>query len=253
MTVAGNWKMNKTPAESKFFAGELADEISHELLSQVNVVVCPSASCIDAVTEVLRGTGICTGAQNVFYEDFGAYTGETSGLMIKELGCSHAIIGHSERRQVFGETDEEVNKKLHYVLGIDLVPIVCVGETLEERESGKMEAVLEGQIREGLRGISREQLNRIIIAYEPIWAIGTGVVATPEQADEAMGFIRGLISELFGKGVAQECRILYGGSIKPGNFDELVSLENIDGGLVGGASLDKGFIELVKIAAKHSR
>jgi len=253
LTVAGNWKMNKTPAESKFFAGELADEISHELLSQVNVVVCPSASCIDAVTEVLRGTGICTGAQNVFYEDFGAYTGETSGLMIKELGCSHAIIGHSERRQVFGETDEEVNKKLHYVLGIDLVPIVCVGETLEERESGKMEAVLEGQIREGLRGISREQLNRIIIAYEPIWAIGTGVVATPEQADEAMGFIRGLISELFGNGVAQECRILYGGSIKPGNFDELVSLENIDGGLVGGASLDKGFIELVRIAAKHSR
>lgn len=250
--VAGNWKMNKTPTESRLFAGKLADEISDELLSQVDVVVCPSTSCIDAVTEVLRGTRIFTGAQNVFYEDFGAYTGETSGLMIKDLGCSHVIIGHSERRQVFGETNEEVNKKLHYVLGIDLIPIVCIGETLEERENGEMENVLERQIREGLRGISHKELDQIIIAYEPVWAIGTGVVATPEQADEAMGFVRGLIAELYGKDAAERCRILYGGSIKPGNFDELVSLENIDGGLVGGASLDESFVELVKIAAKHS-
>ncbi len=250
--VAGNWKMNKTPTEAKLFAGSIADTIPAKLLSRVDVVVCPSTSCIGSVTEVLYGTDISVGGQNIFYEDSGAYTGETSGEMIKDLGADYTIVGHSERRKLFGETDEVVNKKLHYALRKDLRPILCIGETLEEREECETNIVLERQLKGALEGISTEQLRKIVIAYEPVWAIGTGVVATPEQANEAMAFVRHLIETLYGKNLAVGCRILYGGSIKPDNFDDLVSLENIDGGLVGGASLDEGFIELVRIAGRHA-
>lgn len=250
--VAGNWKMNKTPTEAKLFAGSIADAIPVELLSRVDVVVCPSTSCIGSVTEVLHGTDISVGGQNIFYEDSGAYTGETSGEMIKDLGADYTIVGHSERRKLFGETDEVVNKKLHYALRKDLRPILCIGETLEEREERETNIVLERQLKGALEGISTEQLRKIVIAYEPVWAIGTGVVATPEQANEAMAFVRHLIETLYGKNLAVDCRILYGGSIKPDNFDDLVSLENIDGGLVGGASLDEDFIELVRIADRYA-
>ncbi len=250
--VAGNWKMNKTPTEAKLFAGSIADAIPVELLSRVDVVVCPSTSCIGSVTEVLHGTDISVGGQNIFYEDSGAYTGETSGEMIKDLGADYTIVGHSERRKLFGETDEVVNKKLHYALRKDLRPILCIGETLEEREERETNIVLERQLKAALEGISTEQLRKIVIAYEPVWAIGTGVVATPEQANEAMAFVRHLIETLYGKNLAVDCRILYGGSIKPDNFDDLVSLENIDGGLVGGASLDEDFIELVRIADRYA-
>ncbi|AKI98206.1 triose-phosphate isomerase [Kosmotoga pacifica] len=241
--------MNKTPTEAKLFAGLLAAEVGRE--RALDVVVCPPYIDLPVVTDVLKDTEIGVGAQNIYPKESGAFTGEISVLMLKDLGVNYVIVGHSERRHIFGETDELINEKVRFVLENALTPIFCIGETLEERESGRTFEVLESQVVKGLKGVELEDILKVIVAYEPVWAIGTGKVATPEQADEAMGFVRQLIGKLYGWQIAEQIRILYGGSIKPENFDSLIKMENIDGGLVGGASLKESFIDLVRIAKKY--
>lgn len=247
--VAGNWKMNMVPSKAALFAGVLADSLGNE--KDVDVVVCPPTISMPAVADVLRDTKIEVGAQNIYPKDSGAFTGETAIPMLQDLGVSHVVIGHSERRHIFGETDVQTNIKLATVLEKSLAPIFCIGETLEEREAGLTENVLERQIKLGFANISAEDTLKTIIAYEPVWAIGTGVVATPEQAQEAMAFVRSLICDLYGEEVSSKVRLLYGGSVKPENFDSLIKMEDIDGGLVGGASLKDSFAELVDIAKKY--
>ncbi|OAA31754.1 triosephosphate isomerase [Kosmotoga arenicorallina S304] len=241
--------MNKTPTEAKLFAGALAASIGME--DSLEVVVCPPSIDIPAVIDVLKDTKIKVGAQNIYPKESGAFTGEISTTMLKDLGAEYVIAGHSERRHIFGESNALINEKIKFALKENLTPIFCIGETLEEREAGRTFDVLRDQIIEGLREINTDEVLRIIVAYEPVWAIGTGKVATPEQADEAMGYVRKLIGELYGQDVSDQMVILYGGSIKPENFDSLIKMENIDGGLVGGASLKESFIELVKIAKKY--
>jgi len=233
--MAGNWKMNKDVAEAR----ELAEGIKAEVagIDDVELAVFPSYLSIAAVAEVLKGTNVAVGAQNVFWEASGAFTGEVPGQMIKAAGCGRVLIGHSERRQYFGETDETVLKRLNAALDAELLPILCVGETLEEREAGSTKKVVERQLRGGLAGLTAEQMRSVTAAYEPVWAIGTGKTATPEQAEEVHAFLRGLLGELFGSETAEATRIQYGGSVKPDNVAELMACENIDGGLVGGASL----------------
>lgn len=199
------------------------------------VVVCVPAIDIPAVSEAVKGTNIALGAQNVHFAEKGAYTGEISAAMLLEYGVKYVIIGHSERRQYFGETDETVNKRTHAALNAGLIPIVCIGETLEERESGKTEAVLDRQIEEGMKGI--DDISKIVIAYEPVWAIGTGKTATSEQANETIGYIRKKVAEVFCPKCAEKVRIQYGGSMNPGNCKQLMAMPEIDGGLIGGASL----------------
>ncbi len=230
--IAGNWKMNKTPAEGAQLCEELIPLVKD---ADCDVVVCVPATDIYAVANVIKGTNIHLGAQNVHFAESGAYTGEISADMLKELGVEYVIIGHSERRQYFNETDETVNKRTLKALEKGLTPIVCVGESLEERETGKTEEVLYRQITEGLKGV--EDLTKLVIAYEPVWAIGTGKTATSEQANETIGFIRKTLSETFCPKCAEKVRIQYGGSMKPGNAKELMAMKEIDGGLIGGASL----------------
>ena len=230
--IAGNWKMNKTPMEGVKLVEELKPLVKD---AKCEVVVCVPATDLYAVGQALRGSNIKLGAQNVHFAESGAYTGEISADMLKELGVEYVIIGHSERRQYFGETDETVNKRTLRALAAGLTPIVCVGESLEERESGKTEALLKKQVEEGFKGV--EDITKLVIAYEPIWAIGTGKTATCEQADETIGYIRKEIARLFGEDAAQRVRIQYGGSMKPSNAKELMAMEEIDGGLIGGASL----------------
>lgn len=241
--------MNKTPTKAKLFAGTLAAWIGME--DSLEVVVCPPSIDIPAVIDVLKDTKIKVGAQNIYPKESGAFTGEISTTMLKDLGAEYVIVGHSERRHIFGESNAFINEKIKFVLKENLTPIFCIGETLEEREAGRTFDVLKTQITEGLREVNTDEVLRIIVAYEPVWAIGTGKVATPEQADEAMGYVRKLIGELYGQDISDRMVILYGGSIKPENFDSLIKMENIDGGLVGGASLKESFIELVKIAKKY--
>ena len=230
--IAGNWKMNMTPSQGVKLVEELKPLVSG---ADCDVVVCVPATDIYAVGQAVKGSNIHLGAQNVHFAESGAYTGEISADMLKELGVEYVVIGHSERRQYFGETDETVNKRTLTAIAKGLIPIVCVGETLKQRESGETEKVLERQIKVGLNGI--DDLNKIVIAYEPVWAIGTGKTATSEQANETIGFIRKTLAENFCKKCASEVRIQYGGSMKPGNVKELMAMEEIDGGLIGGASL----------------
>jgi triosephosphate isomerase len=234
--MAGNWKMYKTPAETSAFFEKfrpLAGNAEH-----CEVVICPPFTNLPAAVKSAEGTRIRIGAQNLHWANEGAYTGEISAPMIKATGCSHAIIGHSERRQYFGESDESVMKKTVAALAEGLIPIVCVGERLEHREGGQTEAVLAEQCRGGICGLTVEQFVRVIIAYEPVWAIGTGKTATPDMAAEAHRVIRQQIRSVFGADAANAVRILYGGSVKPDNTRTLMAQPEIDGVLVGGASLD---------------
>lgn len=232
--IAGNWKMNKTPNEAVGFVRELSDKIKGV---DSDVVVCPPFVCLPAVIEVVRGTNIKVGAQNIHWADNGAFTGEISGEMLKEIGVDYVIIGHSERRQYFGETDETVNNRLKAAIKYELKPIVCVGETLQEREAGITNKVLETQTVGALKDISENDVMNMVIAYEPVWAIGTGKTASSQDANDACKFIRSIVEKLYDKNVAENVRIQYGGSVKPSNAYELFNTTDIDGGLVGGASL----------------
>ena len=242
--IAGNWKMYKTPKQAKELAEELKSGLAN--VKDVDIVICPPFTALPTVAQVVRGSNIGLGAQNMHYETKGAFTGEISPEFLLELGCKYVILGHSERRQYFNETDELINKKLITALKINLYPIFCIGEKLSERESGKTFDIIKNQLALGLMKI-REGIDNIIIAYEPIWAIGTGKTATPKQAAEVHGFIRDWLKKDYNQTVAEEKRIVYGGSVKPDNVDELMAEQDIDGALVGGASLEEqSFIRLVK-------
>ena len=234
--IAGNWKMYKTPSEAAGFLHDLAPLV--EGSTHAEIVVCPPFVDIAMAVEAARGTNIGIGGQDVFWLKEGAYTGEISAPMLVAAGCQWVIVGHSERRQYFGETDESVLKKTAAALEAGLTPIVCVGERLEEREGGHTERVLATQCSGGVCGLTPEQFARIVIAYEPVWAIGTGRTATPEIAAQAHHFLREQVGTHFGTGASQACRILYGGSVKPDNIKNLMAQEDLDGALVGGASLD---------------
>ena len=240
--VAGNWKMNMTPAK----AVELIDSLKNEINSQeVEVVVCPTYVCLPAVLEAVKGTNICVGAQNMHFEESGAYTGEIAPSMLVELGVKYVIIGHSERRQYFAETDVTVNKKVLKAIEHNLVPILCVGESLEEREQGVTIDLVRLQTKVALKDVKAEDAKKVVIAYEPIWAIGTGKTATSAQAEEVCKAIREVVAEVYGNEVADEVRVQYGGSVNGGNANELFNMGNIDGGLVGGASLKPEFASIV--------
>jgi len=244
--MAGNWKLNKTPNETIVFVEEIKPLLAG--INDVEIVICPPFTSINVAAYLTKNTNIKVGAQNLFWEKSGAFTGEVSGDMLKELGCEYVIIGHSERRQYFGETDATINKKIFAAFAATLVPIVCVGETLQEREAGKVEAVLSTQVREGLKGLNARDHSKLVIAYEPVWAIGTGRTATPEQANEAHIIIRKLLKEIFGE-TAESIRIQYGGSVKPENVKELMAQSDIDGALIGGAALKAdSFEKLVKFS-----
>ncbi len=244
--IAGNWKMYKTVAEALDLAQGLAKECQG--LGDREVLICPPFTALKPVSEVVSNTSIQLGAQNCYYEDQGAFTGEISPLMLKDVGCRYVILGHSERRHIFGETDELINKKVAAVIRHGLRPILCVGERLEERESGETFQVVKTQIDGGLAGLEGKDLKDLVIAYEPVWAIGTGKTATPDQAQEVHAFIRNHLGELFGDTpLAKGLRILYGGSVKPDNIDSLMAQDDIDGVLVGGASLKlESFVRIVK-------
>ncbi|MEI6205957.1 MAG: triose-phosphate isomerase [Desulfuromonadales bacterium] len=233
--IAGNWKLFKTIGEATALVNELKVLVAGT--KDVEIVVSPVFTALGRVAEAALGSNIHLAAQDCFWEEEGAFTGEVSPKLLKDAGCSHVIIGHSERRQYFGETDATVNKKAKAVIQTGLSAIVCVGETLAERESDKTFSVIETQIQSGLEGISPEVVSKMIIAYEPVWAIGTGKTASDEQAQEVHAFIRKLVTRLFGQAAADTVRILYGGSVKPDNVKGLMSQPDIDGALVGGASL----------------
>jgi triosephosphate isomerase len=247
--IGGNWKMHNNVAESR----SLALEIRHALVNaagRVDVVVCPPFIALPAVHEVLKDSGIFLGAQNCHWEEKGAFTGEISVPMLRDLGCRYVITGHSERRQKFGESDDWVCRKVHAVRRHDLVPILCVGETLEERESGSTKDVVRGQILGSLKDVDTENMLKIVVAYEPVWAIGTGRTAMPDQAQEVHAFIRNILIDVFGLEVALRTRIQYGGSVKPENVAELMAQPDIDGALVGGASLEaSSFAKIVSFNA----
>ena len=230
--IAGNWKMNNTASQGVALVKAIAPLVTE---ANCDVVVCVPAINIPAIAEAIKGTNIKLGAENVHFAEKGAYTGEISAAMLLEYNVEYVIIGHSERRQYFGETDETVNKRTLTALNAGLTPIVCIGESLEERETGKTEEVLATQIHEGLKGI--EDIKKVVIAYEPVWAIGTGKTATAEQANETIAFIRKTIGEMFCPKCAEKLRIQYGGSMNAGNCKELMAMPEIDGGLIGGASL----------------
>ncbi|MDR1789754.1 MAG: triose-phosphate isomerase [Opitutaceae bacterium] len=246
--IAGNWKMNKNSAEAVALVAELVAVAGKQ--TDVEVVVCPPFTALEGVAAKLEGAEIRLGAQNMHPEKSGAYTGEISAEMLRALHATHVILGHSERRTYFGETDAFINKKTLAALKAELRPILCVGETLAEREGNQTLKVVQTQIEAGLDGVTKEQAAQLVIAYEPVWAIGTGKVATTAQAQEVHAFIRGLLVRLFGESVAGKIRILYGGSMKPSNAPELLAQPDIDGGLIGGASLEaRSFLELITAAA----
>ncbi len=240
--IAGNWKMNKTTKESLELVELLKDKVNS---SEVDVVFCVPAINLLTVKEALEGTNIEVGAQNIHFETSGAFTGEISAPMLKEAGIKYVVLGHSERREYFAETDEDVNKKVHTALSHDIVPIVCVGESLEQREQNVTMDLIRLQTKIALKDVSAEDAKKVVIAYEPIWAIGTGKTATSEQAEEVCKGIRECITEVYGKEVSDVIRIQYGGSMSPANANELLNMENIDGGLVGGASLKADFEKVV--------
>ena len=245
LIIAGNWKMNKNIGESI----DLANSIKRSLydVEEVDIVVCPPFTSLSDVNEITMETNIKLGAQDVYWEKEGAFTGEVSAPMLKNVGCKYCIIGHSERRQFFGDTNETVNKKLKALLKEEIKPIVCVGEKLEDRKSGKTFEVIKDHVVNSLAGLSKDQMLNIVIAYEPVWAIGTGVNATKDEAQEAHKYIRTLLSQMHSAEVAKSIRIQYGGSVKPDNIKELILQEDVDGALVGGASLKAdSFVQLVK-------
>ncbi len=243
--IAGNWKMNKTVAEAR----KLALDIKNGTLSEssdVEVLICPPFGSLYPVAEVIKGSAVRLGAQNCYWEKKGAFTGEMSPAMLKDLGCAYTIVGHSERRSYFRETDRWVSKKARALLDADIWPIICVGEVLEDREAGRTNDVVRGQVLGSLDGLGAEDILRTVLAYEPVWAIGTGKTATPEQAQEAHAFIRNILIDLYGLEVALRVRIQYGGSVKPENVTALMGQPDIDGALVGGASLEAAsFLKLV--------
>lgn len=243
--LAGNWKMHNTVAEAVALAKELVSAV--EGTSDRDILICPTFPCLTEVAKVVRGTNVKLGAQNMHQEDSGAYTGEVSADMLLSAGCEFVILGHSERREYFGEDNALINAKLKKALAKGLKPIVCVGEKLEERESGKAEAVVEDHVRGAFAGISAAEAEGVTVAYEPVWAIGTGKTATPEDADAMHAFIRKVMADLYDQTVAEKVRIQYGGSVKESNVDELMGMANIDGALVGGASLKAdSFARIVK-------
>ncbi|NLG15311.1 MAG: triose-phosphate isomerase [Lentisphaerae bacterium] len=251
--IAGNWKMNNTAAEGVALIKDLKAQCSGcccQNAKAPEVVVCPTFTTLSAVVAEASGTALKVGAQNIHWAENGAFTGEISGAMLKEIGVTHVIIGHSERRQYFGETDATVNQRTKAALKHGLVAIVCIGETLEERESDKTEAVVERQVRGALADLTADDMKNVVLAYEPVWAIGTGKVATDEQAQAVHAFIRNLLKSMFKcPCVAENTRILYGGSMKPGNAAGLLAQPDIDGGLIGGASLKAAdFLGIVKCA-----
>jgi triosephosphate isomerase len=242
--IAGNWKMHKTAREAAAFFSEVKGKAE---AAGVESVICAPFTALPALAEAVKGTTLKIGAQNMHFEDSGAYTGEVSGNMLTDLGVDYVIIGHSERRAYFAETDETVNKKVHAALRHDLIPIVCVGEKLEEREAGKTKEIVRVQTEAAFRGLSAEEAAKLVVAYEPIWAIGTGKSSTAEDANEVIGYIRSVIREQFGAETADQVRIQYGGSVKPDNIREFMSQPEIDGALVGGASLEPAsYIALVE-------
>ncbi|MBI9043386.1 MAG: triose-phosphate isomerase [Anaerolineaceae bacterium] len=246
--VAGNWKMNNTLSEAKALVEELLPGLKE--ITSVDRVFCPPYASLAGVGEMLKGTGIGLGAQNMHWAASGAYTGELSPEMVKEF-CEYVILGHSERRQYFGETDETVNKRVVAALGAGLLPIVCVGETLEENEAGKTAAVIDRQVRKGLEGIPLDKADLIVVAYEPVWAIGTGKASSATGANIVISdMIRPALKDLFGKSASEKIRVIYGGSVKPANAQEYFEQPDIDGALVGGASLKVDFIEIVKAAVR---
>jgi len=245
--VAGNWKMNKTIPEGVELAKAIANGLG-DAAGNVEVVVCPTATALKSVSDAVSGV-IGVGAQNVYDQTSGAYTGEISAEMVLDTGATYVILGHSERRQYFGETDDSVNSKVKFALENGLRPIVCVGEKQEQREAGTTEDVVGAQVRACLAGLDGAQVSTCVLAYEPVWAIGTGLTATPEQAQEVHAFIRGLVAEMVGSDVADGLRIQYGGSMKPANAAELLGQPDIDGGLIGGASLaPDSFLAIVNAA-----
>lgn len=247
--IAGNWKMYKTIVEAIDLSTILKRDLFEIDFQAIDVVLCPAFTALSEVSEVISESEIKLGAQDVYWQEEGAFTGEVSCKMLKDAGCNFVIIGHSERRQFFGETNETVNKKLNAVLGHGLLPIVCVGENLQEREKGVTFKVLDDHLENGLKGISQDDLLKTTIAYEPVWAIGTGKTATPQQAQEAHNYIRKTLARLYSKEVAAEARIQYGGSVKPDNIGDLMRQPDVDGALVGGASLSaESFTAIVKKA-----
>jgi len=243
--IAGNWKLNKTIKEAIELVNNLKRELSD--IEKVDIAVCPVYTALSEISDILAGSNIKLGAQDVYWEEKGAFTGCVSSLMLKDAGCHYAIVGHSERRKYFFETDDMVNKKIKAVQSTGLIPIFCIGETLEEREEQKTITVVEKQLKGGLDGLSRNDILKLVIAYEPVWAIGTGRTATPEQAQEVHGFIRKWMEEHYLSEAASAVRILYGGSVKSSNIKDLMKQGDIDGALVGGASLESfSFIEIVK-------
>lgn len=248
--IAGNWKMYKTIGE----AIELANGLKRELFDldqDIDIVICPPFTSLSEISEIIADSNIQLGAQDVHWQDEGAFTGEVSSLMLKEVGVKFVIVGHSERRQYFGETNESVNKKIKAVLKQGLSPIACVGETLNEREEDKTFKVLDDHIQNGLKDINSQDILNVIIAYEPVWAIGTGKNATAQQAEEAQKYIRELLTKMYNKDIASNVRIQYGGSVKPENIAELMEQPDVDGTLVGGASLSiDSFVAIVKKASE---
>lgn len=235
--IAGNWKMNKTGPES-ITAAKMIASLAAGSPAEIEIMIAPPFTALALVAEVIASSKIFLSGQNLFWEEKGAYTGEISSDMLLAAGCSHVIIGHSERRLYFGETDNTINKKIKTAINAKLIPVFCIGESGEERESGKTFSVLDKQVQKGLEGFSSTELETLIIAYEPVWAIGTGKTASKEQAQEVHQYLRDLIDKLLGTALANSIRILYGGSVKPNNIKELMAMPDIDGALVGGASLD---------------
>ena len=234
--IAGNWKMYKTSAEAAETARQLVDLTTD--VEAVDIMIAPTFTALEAVSGVVAGSRVSLGAQNLYWEKEGAYTGEISSGMLVSAGCQYVIIGHSERRQFFGETDETVNNKIKAALDGGLIPVMCVGETEQERDAGQTFSVLDKQVKSGLRKYVANDLGTLVVAYEPVWAIGTGKTASKDQAQEAHHHIRGLLTELYGDTLSASLRILYGGSVKPDNVSDLMAMPDIDGALVGGASLD---------------
>ena len=245
--IAGNWKMNKSLAEAQDLASGVVRDLAE--CSEVDVVLCPPFTALKTVGDAISDTVIKLGAQNMHWENYGAFTGEICTAMLRDLYCHYVILGHSERRQFFHETDENVNRKVKAALAANLIPIVCVGETRAEREAERTEAVVGAQTRGGLAGLSAADLRKIVVAYEPVWAIGTGLTATPQQAQDVHAFIRDTLAGLADEETAQTIRIQYGGSMKPANAKELLSQPDIDGGLIGGAALEsRSFVDIVRAA-----
>ena len=242
--VAANWKMHKTASEAIAYVDVFREQLRTN--SGVEVTLAPPFTAIHATSQALVGTAIHVAGQDLHWETTGAYTGEVSAVMLKDAGASHVLVGHSERRHIFGESDEQVNRKIRAAVENDLTPIACVGETLDERESDQTLAVLDRQLEVGLMNLSGDQIAEVVVAYEPVWAIGTGRNATPQQAQDAHAHIRHRLGQLFGAAAGDQCRIIYGGSVKPSNIAELASQPDVDGALVGGAGLDPAsFAEIV--------